>query len=110
MMQPMPSAVADHGYRCPKCDAPMLTFQRSSVTVERCSECRGIFLDRGELERLLDMEAGGPMRRSAAPRDDRSWRAAHDDDDDDVDDGRRQQRRGRRRGGFLEELLDALGD
>jgi len=37
---------------CPKCRAPMESLERSGVTLERCTECGGIFLDRGELERL----------------------------------------------------------
>ena len=109
--EPMPPA-ADHGYRCPRCDAPMVTFQRSAVTVERCTECRGLFLDRGELERLVDMEAG-PMRAPEAPEQPRGgWagRSSRHDEDDEEDDDRWGRRRGSRRGGFLEDLLDAFGD
>jgi Zn-finger nucleic acid-binding protein len=36
------------------------------VIVDGCRECRGIFLDRSELERLVDAEGGAP-RASAAP-------------------------------------------
>ncbi|SHM43001.1 zf-TFIIB domain-containing protein [Cryptosporangium aurantiacum] len=41
---------------CPKCQAPMRQYERAGVTIDQCSECRGIFLDRGELERLVDAE------------------------------------------------------
>ena len=41
---------------CPKCHGPMRTYERSGITVDQCTECRGIFLDRGELERLVDAE------------------------------------------------------
>jgi Zn-finger nucleic acid-binding protein len=41
---------------CPKCRSSMRTYERSGVTVDQCSECRGIFLDRGELEKLVDAE------------------------------------------------------
>ncbi|MDI1459384.1 zf-TFIIB domain-containing protein [Catellatospora sp. KI3] len=41
---------------CPKCHAPMRQYERNSVTIDQCTECRGIFLDRGELERLVDAE------------------------------------------------------
>ena len=34
----------------------MRQYERSGVTVDQCLECRGIFLDRGELERLMDAE------------------------------------------------------
>jgi Zn-finger nucleic acid-binding protein len=56
---------------CPKCQAPMRSYERSGVTVDQCTECRGIFLDRGELERLVDadtrFQAGGPAAPAAAP-------------------------------------------
>jgi uncharacterized protein len=41
---------------CPKCRGTMRSYERSGITVDQCSECRGIFLDRGELERLVDAE------------------------------------------------------
>jgi Zn-finger nucleic acid-binding protein len=42
---------------CPKCQGSMRTYERSGITVDQCAECRGVFLDRGELERLVDAEA-----------------------------------------------------
>jgi hypothetical protein len=37
----------------------MLEYERTRILVEQCQECRGIFLDYGELERLIDAEGGG---------------------------------------------------
>jgi uncharacterized protein len=42
---------------CPKCQAPMRTHQRNGVTIEQCTKCHGIFLDRGELEQLIGAES-----------------------------------------------------
>ncbi|MGY1434435.1 TFIIB-type zinc ribbon-containing protein [Streptomyces reniochalinae] len=42
---------------CPKCGAPMHTYNRSGVQIEQCANCRGIFLDYGELEAITRMEA-----------------------------------------------------
>jgi Zn-finger nucleic acid-binding protein len=42
---------------CPKCDSPMRTHRRNGVTIEQCTKCHGIFLDRGELEQLLGRES-----------------------------------------------------
>lgn len=41
---------------CPKCGGEMRSYERNGVLVDQCTECRGIFLDRGELERLVDAE------------------------------------------------------
>jgi Zn-finger nucleic acid-binding protein len=50
---------------CPKCRAAMRQYERNRVTVDQCTECRGIFLDRGELEHLLDAEAAFNGRQGA---------------------------------------------
>ena len=96
---------------CPKCQGAMRAYERNGVTIDQCQECRGVFLDRGELDRLIDAEE---QRYPAPPTpyrdDDRSYR--RDDDrsyrrDDDHDDWRGSKHGGkRRRGGFLGELFD----
>lgn len=42
---------------CPKCDGPMRTYARNGITIDQCTVCHGIFLDRGELERLISAES-----------------------------------------------------
>lgn len=40
--------------QCPRCQNVVLDeLDRSGVTVDRCANCRGIWLDRGELEKLV---------------------------------------------------------
>ena len=53
---------------CPKCGSDMRAYERNGVTIDQCTGCRGIFLDRGELEKLTDAEAsyyGSPQAPSA---------------------------------------------
>jgi uncharacterized protein len=42
---------------CPKCDGPMRTYARNGITIDQCTVCHGIFLDRGELEQLISAES-----------------------------------------------------
>ncbi len=42
---------------CPKCDGAMRSYERSGILIDQCTECRGVFLDRGELDKLIDAEA-----------------------------------------------------
>ncbi|MFI6515936.1 zf-TFIIB domain-containing protein [Spirillospora sp. NPDC050679] len=42
---------------CPKCRGVMRTYTRNGVHIEQCDNCRGIFLDYGELEALSRLEA-----------------------------------------------------
>jgi Zn-finger nucleic acid-binding protein len=37
----------------------MRTYVRGGLTLEPCEACRGMFLDKGELERLIEAEGGG---------------------------------------------------
>jgi Zn-finger nucleic acid-binding protein len=50
---------------CPKCHGDMRVYERSGVTVDQCTECRGIFLDRGELEKLFEAETNWNNQQSA---------------------------------------------
>jgi uncharacterized protein len=42
---------------CPKCQGDMRNYERNGIHVDQCTECRGVFLDRGELEHLMAAEA-----------------------------------------------------
>ena len=55
---------------CPKCRGTMRSYERNGVTIDQCEECRGIFLDRGELERVINAESRSMDGSSgdAAPR------------------------------------------
>jgi hypothetical protein len=62
-------ALAEPALVCPKCQGAMRTYVRGGIVVELCEDCRGIFLDKGELERLIDLEGGGWSGIVAAPDD-----------------------------------------
>jgi hypothetical protein len=87
---------------CPKCRGQMTAYERNGITIDQCTECRGIFLDRGELERLIDAEAA--YTRRSEPEHDLRYRGGEPDDEDDYYRGHDRHRR--RRGGFLGELFD----
>ena len=72
---------------CPKWRGEMRTYERNGVLVDQCEECRGIFLDRGELERLLDAESGSRRDDDRRDRDER-----HRDDEHDERHGKRRGR------------------
>ena len=49
--------------KCPTCtDTPLVMAERQGVDIDYCPACRGIWLDRGELDKLLDRAAAAaPM-------------------------------------------------
>lgn len=98
--------------KCPKCLTNLRSVERNGVVIDHCGECGGIFLDRGELERLIEQENAFIDREARSRgRDDRGRRDYFDDDDDDDDrreyhDERGHPRRKKKRRNFLEDLLD----
>jgi len=90
---------------------------RSGVEIDYCPKCRGIWLDRGELDKLIDRAAlQGSASQSAMPSSTNSpgpYRRTDDDDDDDddFDDDNRsgpanQQQPHRRRRSWLADMFD----
>jgi uncharacterized protein len=53
---------------CPKCRGEMRQYERSGVTIDQCTECRGIYLDRGELEKLFEAEASWNQQHAGPPQ------------------------------------------
>ena len=100
---------------CPKCGGRMGSYERSGIIVDQCQDCRGVFLDKGELERMVDTEGGGwsgmvgepsgqPGSRSRGARDDSR------DGDRDRDSRPQEKARGStRREGRMSNLLDLFG-
>lgn len=53
--------------RCPTDGAELVMAERQGVEIDYCPSCRGIWLDRGELDKILDRAAGVPAGAPPAP-------------------------------------------
>lgn len=52
--------------KCPACpDATLVMSERQGVEIDYCPQCRGIWLDRGELDKLLERSAAQEPPRAA---------------------------------------------
>ena len=79
--------------KCPIDGTALVITDRSGVEIDYCPQCRGVWLDRGELDKIIDRSfaqapAPAPMQ-SQAPQQD----------------GYKKKKRG----GFLEDLFDFSG-
>jgi uncharacterized protein len=46
--------------KCPTCTtADLLMAERSGIEIDYCPQCRGVWLDRGELDKLIERSVGG---------------------------------------------------
>jgi Zn-finger nucleic acid-binding protein len=41
---------------CPSCGSELVGIERSGVHIDACRSCRGVWLDRGELDRIVERE------------------------------------------------------
>ena len=80
---------------CPVDGATLEMSERQGVEIDYCPTCRGVWLDRGELDKVIERsDSWSPPAR----RDERSY----DRDDDDRYPGHRKKRKN-----FLSELFDS---
>ena len=89
--------------KCPVCEnVELLLAERERVEIDYCPTCRGVWLDRGELDKVIERYDQG----SRHERDDEN-RGRDDDRDDDGDRDRTGGGdRGRRRKSLLSEFFD----
>lgn len=40
--------------KCPNCNETLLMTERNSIEIDYCPSCRGIWLDKGELDKMLE--------------------------------------------------------
>lgn len=86
---------------CPKCDSSMRQYERNGINIDQCTGCRGIFLDRGELEHLLDAESkyvAAPTNQSG-----QGWNAPMQTQ---AQQGYQNNYQQKKKKGFLSEFLD----
>jgi len=101
---------------CPNCHTALHITERLGIEIDYCQACRGVWLDRGELDKIIqkatenDPSQPGyiPQSIPPAPREERArfqepGRYRDYDDDDDHDD---RYRKKKKRGDFLSDLFD----
>lgn len=94
--------------QCPACrDATLLITERQNIEIDYCPQCRGVWLDRGELDKLIERSApptaAAAPARSGAPYGERREHKEYKDSGQHRDqDGYRRKKRE----GFLSDLFD----
>ena len=56
------------GMLCPTCRVGLVMSERQGVEIDYCPQCRGVWLDRGELDKIIDRNARDEAPRAAAPQ------------------------------------------
>jgi Zn-finger nucleic acid-binding protein len=54
--------------KCPTCLQPDLVMsERQGIEIDYCPQCRGVWLDRGELDKIIERSVAQPAAQPAAP-------------------------------------------
>jgi Zn-finger nucleic acid-binding protein len=97
--------------KCPVCnDTDLLMTERQGVEIDYCPGCRGVWLDRGELDKIIERsgEAAAPKGARNEPRDNGrdDYRDTKHDHDERIGHGSGAKKK---KGGFLGDILGGLG-
>ena len=69
--------------RCPVDEATLVMSERSGIEIDYCPQCRGVWLDRGELDKIIDRAASQPGPAQPAPAQQAPQYDRYDDRRDD---------------------------
>lgn len=86
--------------KCPIDGANLVMTERSGVEIDYCPECRGIWLDRGELDKIIQRSAGEESRY----RDEDHQRRSDAPHEQDYNDKKK------RRGSFIGDIFGGFGE
>ncbi len=96
--------------KCPVCvDASLLMTERQGVEIDYCPQCRGVWLDRGELDKLIERSMAPAAAVAVEPASPwaRGHEGKHHDDRHHHDDDRhRHGDQHRRRQSWFKDLFD----
>jgi|SRR6478609_6804453 Zn-finger nucleic acid-binding protein len=53
---------------CPVCRVPLAMSDRQGIEIDYCPQCRGVWLDRGELDKIIERSAPQAAPADRAPR------------------------------------------
>jgi hypothetical protein len=107
--------MADGPMKCPVDGTTLVMSERQSIEIDYCPTCRGVWLDRGELDKIIergaaaDAPAAAPIPRAAPQQPQQQYQPPQQHYGDPYSDRGRDHghhRPHKRRKSFLEELFD----
>jgi Zn-finger nucleic acid-binding protein len=93
--------------KCPNCSETLVMSDRNGVEIDYCPKCRGVWLDRGELDKIIERSES----QSPAPNKDHSDHRPDNDDRKYKEDDRKYKEdeykyKKKKRDSFLGDLFD----
>ena len=93
--------------KCPSCNETLLITDKQGVEIDYCPQCRGIWLDRGELEKIIDRSAEHYSKKENYESDSRKYGyGEYSKDHDKHHSHDRNHPHGRKKKSFLDDFFD----
>lgn len=86
--------------KCPACNETLLMSDKNGVEIDYCPNCRGIWLDRGELEKIIERSADHYSKRENYDSDQKRYGYG------DYDKDRHGRHPHKKKESFLSDLFD----
>ncbi len=81
--------------KCPNCEELLVMTERQAIEIDYCPKCRGVWLDKGELDKIIEKSTAAESSQQLKSQDEKRNRG---------NDNRNNPNR--RKGGFLGNLFD----
>jgi hypothetical protein len=97
--------------KCPVCNVDLLMAERQGIEIDYCPKCRGIWFDRGELDKIIERGAGSDHGSEKEPPSHEKYHSPHNSREDEEHDGGHYGKGKKKRSkfGMLGDLFD-FGD
>lgn len=93
--------------KCPNCNETLLITERQTVEIDYCPSCRGVWLDRGELDKLLEFASNQKTSENRSQSNNRYDNNHHQGRDRDFKDkGTYNDQYPRKKKSFLSDFFD----
>lgn len=105
--------------KCPVDDSDLSISSREGIEIDFCPQCRGVWLDRGELDKIIDRASASLAPAPASGRSEHYERDRYEDrgyddrryyDDDRRYEGDDRYRRKKKKRSFLDDIFEFGGD
>ena len=91
--------------KCPVCSVDLMMSERQEIEIDYCPQCRGVWLDRGELDKIIERSQITPAETSPGRRENIEY-SRHYEDKHQKDEHGGYGHKGHKRKSFLSELFD----
>ena len=94
--------------KCPACEnTSLLMTERQGVEIDYCPDCRGVWLDRGELDKIIEKSnSESTSIRNTERHEPQTDQGKYDRQDDHDNNYSHDHDRKKKKGGFMGDLLD----